>query len=116
VPASSLPETIGTSGLRLTARDLTRAITLHALKTTGTSSAWIDNVTAAMQHFGEHGHLAVTRAQAAATATSPHRVDFSTRVRNQRTAASAANSRPFGSASSTARTWSGSPARIPARP
>ncbi|MET8012941.1 helicase associated domain-containing protein [Streptomyces sp. NPDC005271] len=61
-------------------------MTLRVFKPHGASNDWADMTLLVTAYWEEHGHLGVTRAQATAAHTDPHRADLYTWLEYQRTA------------------------------
>ncbi|PJE98135.1 helicase [Streptomyces carminius] len=85
-PDTSPPEIVGPDGTTLTPRQVAAVLSLHTLHPQGATTTWMTSALQALTYHDEHGHLAVTRAQAATLPTDPHRVDLYTWLANQRTA------------------------------
>ncbi|KNE81426.1 DEAD/DEAH box helicase family protein [Streptomyces xinghaiensis] len=83
---AELPEIVGTDRITLTPREIARVLHLRVDALPGATDTWMDMAIAALNYHDQHGHLAVTRAQAAALDTDPRRVDLYTWLANQRTA------------------------------
>lgn len=80
------PEIVGTDGKVLTPRQIHQIMTLRTFKPDGITNDWMDMTPQVAAYFEEHGHLAVTRAQAEALHSDPHRPDLHTWLDSQRIA------------------------------
>ncbi|MFJ1847443.1 DEAD/DEAH box helicase family protein [Streptomyces sp. NPDC088146] len=80
------PEIVGTDGTVLTPREIHNVMTLRTFKPHNASNDWMDMSRQVTAYWEEHGHLAVTRPQAAALQSDPHRVDLYTWLDSQRSA------------------------------
>lgn len=80
------PEIVGTNGALLTPQEIHNVMTLRTFKPRNAANDWMDMTRQVTAYWEEHGHLAVTRAQAAALRTDPHRVDLHTWLDSQRSA------------------------------
>ncbi|MGW8955629.1 helicase associated domain-containing protein [Streptomyces sp. NPDC055709] len=80
------PEIVGTDGTVLTPRQIHQVMTLRTFKPHGATNDWMDMTLQITAFYEEHGHLAVTRAQAEALRTDPHRTDLYTWLEGQRSA------------------------------
>ncbi|WP_329027154.1 DEAD/DEAH box helicase [Streptomyces sp. NBC_00690] len=85
-PSSGFPEIVGTDGIALTPREIHHVMTLRTFKPHNTSNEWADMMRQVTAYWDEHGHLAITRTQAATLHTDPHRTDLHTWLEYQRTA------------------------------
>ncbi|WP_326585449.1 DEAD/DEAH box helicase family protein [Streptomyces sp. NBC_00481] len=78
------PEIVATDGQVLTPRQIAQVMTLRTFKPHGATNDWMDMTVQVTAYWEEHGHLGVTRAQAEALRTDPHRVDLYTWLDSQR--------------------------------